>query len=137
MQGNPPLDLGDSRNEPTEKGGAMIKKTFVEVERQTRARVTFTLPNTIWADRITLVGDFNNWDTQSHPFSRTRAGGWTITVDLEPARAYQFRYLQGNSQWMNDQEADAHVHNIYGSDNFVVITDPNFAPYCDERKINP
>ncbi|MBI3960975.1 MAG: isoamylase early set domain-containing protein [Chloroflexi bacterium] len=106
------------------------------MEGQTVARVTFSLPASIWADRITLVGDFNGWDTQSHPFSRTRAGAWIITVDLEARRAYQFRYLQGNNQWMNDQEADAYVHNIYGSDNFVVITDPNFVPHCDERKTN-
>lgn len=73
----------------------MIGKTFVESEGQIKARVTFSLPNSIWADVITLVGDFNGWDLHSHPFARTRAGEWTITLDLEPSRAYQFRYLQG------------------------------------------
>ena len=114
----------------------MIHKTFVEENEQIRARITFTLPDTIWADRITLVGDFNGWDLHSHPFTRTRAGEWTITLELEPSRAYQFRYLQGNNQWINDPAADAYVHNIYGSDNSVVITDPNFKPHCDERKTN-
>jgi len=114
----------------------MIHKTFVEVEGRLVARVTFALPNCIWADRITLVGDFNGWNTRSHPFGRTRAGTWIITVDLEPRRAYQFRYLQGDDQWMNDQEADAHVHNIYGSDNFVVITDPDYKRYVDQSKSN-
>jgi len=114
----------------------MIEKTFVEIEGQMRARVTFTLPDTVWADCITLVGDFNAWDTRSHPLRHTRAGVWTITVDLEPARAYQFRYLKCESQWINDRNADAYVHNVYGSDNFVVITDPNFHPYSDERTLN-
>lgn len=114
----------------------MIHKTFVEVEGRLVARVTFSLPSSIWADRITLVGDFNDWNAKSHPFGRTRMGTWFITIDLELGRAYQFRYLQGNDQWMNDQEADAHVHNIYGSDNSVIITDPNYRRYTDERKSN-
>jgi len=111
----------------------MIQKTFIEVEGQSMAQVTFSLPNSIWADIITLVGDFNNWNRQSHPFTRTRTGEWTITVELKAPRAYQFRYLQGDNQWMNDQNADAYVHTIYGSDNFVVIADPNFKLHSDER----
>ncbi len=62
----------------------MICKTFVEIEGKITARVTFSLPNSIWADRITLVGDFNDWNTRSHPLSRVSGGVWTITVDLEP-----------------------------------------------------
>lgn len=112
----------------------MIHKVFVEIEGKPVARVTFSLPNSIWADRITLVGDFNDWNTRSHPFARTQAGTWHITVDLEPRRAYQFRYLQGDDEWMNDPAADAHVHNVYGSDNFVVITDPGYTRYVDERR---
>lgn len=114
----------------------MIQKTFVEVEGQTVARVTFTLPETVWADHITLVGDFNNWDTQSHCFGRNGSGVWIITVDLEPRRAYQFRYFQDNRQWINDSSADACVHNIYGSDNFIVVTDPDFKRHADERTSN-
>lgn len=36
-------------------------KTFVETDSGLVARVTFTLPNSIWADAIYLVGDFNLW----------------------------------------------------------------------------
>jgi 1,4-alpha-glucan branching enzyme len=110
----------------------MISKTFVETEKGPIARVTFTLPNSMWADTVYLVGDFNDWDRTSHPFQRDREGRWTLTVDLETGRAYQFRYLRDGRDWMNDSEADAYVHNRYGSDNFVVVTDPNFKQYCDE-----
>lgn len=114
----------------------MIHKEFIEAAGEMVARVTFTLPDSIWADRITLVGDFNDWNTQSHPFSRNGSGVWTITVDLEPRRAYQFRYFQDDRQWINDSAADACIHNIYGSDNFVVITDPDFRRHSDERTSN-
>lgn len=54
-------------------------------------------------------------------------------MELVLGRAYQFRYLLDNKHWMNDNQADAYVDNSYGSDNFVVVTDPNFKHYRDER----
>lgn len=114
----------------------MIHKTFLEIDGHLVARITFSLPDAIWADHITLVGDFNQWNTQSHRFDRNGSGVWKISMDLEPRRAYQFRYLLDDRDWMNDQDADAHVHNIYGSDNSVVVTDPDFLRYSDERTSN-
>ena len=35
---------------------------------------------------------------------------------------------------MNDNQADAHVSNPYGSANSVVITDPEFIPYYDGKE---
>ncbi len=110
----------------------MISKTFITTERGQVARVTFTLSQSFWADRIHLVGDFNNWDRSSHPFQRDHDGKWVLTVDLEVGRAYQFRYLC-DREWMNESQADAYVHNPYGSDNFLVVTDPHFKRYCDGR----
>lgn len=111
----------------------MIHKAFVHVNGKTVVRVTFTLPETIWADQIYLVGDFNRWNRTSHPFRRDRQGRWLLTVDLELGRAYQFRYLRDGQNWINDSQADAYVYNTYGSHNFVVVTDPEFKKYCDER----
>ncbi len=110
----------------------MIHKTFIQTDRGPIARVTFILPNSMWADAVYLVGDFNAWDRSSHRFERDRQGRWTITVDLELGRAYQFRYLRDGQDWMNDEQADAYVHNRYGSDNFVVVTDPGFKQYSDK-----
>ena len=117
----------------------MIDKTFVNSNGNGNgngngkgaARVTFTLPNTIWADQIYLVGDFNEWNRTSHPLERGRDGDWSITVELELGRAFQFRYLRDGDGWLNDAQADAFVPTRYGNDNFVVITDPHFKQYCD------
>jgi 1,4-alpha-glucan branching enzyme len=109
----------------------MIAKTFLNGNGNGAARVTFTLPNNIWADQIYLVGDFNEWNRTSHPLQRSRDGKWSITVDLELGRAYQFRYLRDGDGWLNDSQADAFVPTRYGSDNFLVITDPGFKQHCD------
>jgi 1,4-alpha-glucan branching enzyme len=110
----------------------MIRKTFIETERGLVARVTFILPNSTWADTIYLVGDFNEWNHSSHPFQCGREGTWTITIDLEVGRCYQFRYLH-DGEWINDGQADGFVGNRHGSDNSLVVTDPKFRHYPEER----
>lgn len=54
-------------------------------------------------------------------------------MDLELGHAYQFRYLRDGEEWVNDGQADAYVSNPYGSDNSVIITDPEFKPYHDGK----
>jgi len=99
----------------------MIRKQFIETEKGKVARVTFSLPDSVWADSIYLVGDFNNWNETSHPFTLGRDDAWSITVDLDLDRDYHFRYRK-DGEWMNDNHADSYAQNPYGSDNFVVNT---------------
>jgi 1,4-alpha-glucan branching enzyme len=107
----------------------MIHKTFVETDSRKVARVTFTLPGSPRSETIFLVGDFNNWDPASHPLQRDLQGRWTLTLDLELRRAYQFRYLRNRQEWMQDSQADAYVYNPHGVYNFLVVTDPDFRRY--------
>ena len=110
----------------------MIRKIFIEAERGLVARVTFILPNSTWADTIYLVGDFNEWNYSSHPFQRGEEGTWTLTLDLEIGRCYQFRYLR-DGEWISDSQADGFVGNPHGSDNSLVVTDPKFKRYPNEQ----
>lgn len=108
----------------------MITKQFISTDDSVIARVTFTLPDSIWAASIFLVGDFNEWNRTSHPMTQEADGRWTRTVDLEPGHAYQFRYLI-DGEWMNDNQADAYAFNQYGTHNFIVVTDPSFKQHPD------
>jgi 1,4-alpha-glucan branching enzyme len=83
-------------------------------------RVVFELPSSIWADRIHLTGDFNNWCEHDIPFQQTRSGVWQATVDLPIGRHYEFRYLI-DSHWHTDFYAD----NISDSPNSVVVAELN------------
>lgn len=110
----------------------MIHKSFINFNDHVIARVTFVLPNSVWADAIYLVGDFNGWSRKANPLQREQNGAWCITIDLDTYKVYQFRYLCDNLHWMNDAEADAYIPNLYNTDNFVVVTDPNFRHYHGE-----
>jgi 1,4-alpha-glucan branching enzyme len=83
--------------------------------------VTFELPSTMWAERVNLVGEFNDWDTTATPMTRTRTdANWRVTVKLEEGRRYRFRYLVDGKEWLNDWHADDHSENPYGSYDSVV-----------------
>lgn len=99
----------------------MVEKSFVRTERGVVAYVTFTLPEGLWADSISLVGDFNGWDTAAHPMRRDHQGRWTITIELEPNRTYEFLYYC-DGEWLTDSHADGYVENQYGGHNCLVQT---------------
>ena len=76
--------------------------------------MTFEIPGMIWAERINLVGDFNDWDPQSLPFRQNRQGVWQVELELEAGRKYSFRYLL-------DGHADGYEPNPYGGYNSIVV----------------
>lgn len=90
-----------------------------------KALVTFILPSNIWAERVNLVGEFNDWDTRATPMNRNRAdANWKVSLELETGKPYRFRYLIDGKEWLNDWHADDHVENPYGSfDSIVDLTD--------------
>ncbi len=85
--------------------------------------VTFELPSAIWAEKVNLVGEFNDWNRASHPLQQSRDDSvWRITLELPRGREYQFRYLVNDTDWHNDWQADKYVPNPFGGDNSVVVT---------------
>lgn len=98
----------------------MLKKQFLKTKPV--CKVTFSLPPSVQGDSVHLVGDFNSWDEQATPMKRQKDGGFTVTLDLEKGKEFQFRYLVNGSEWHNDWEADRYVPNPFSGDNSIVMT---------------
>ena len=83
----------------------------------TTQKTTFqiTLPD---ANSVTLVGDFNNWNSTANPMKKGKSGVWKADVALKSGE-YQFRYLVNEYEWMNDEDVPV-VANEFGSYNSVV-----------------
>ena len=97
----------------------MIEKRAASKEG--KVQVTFLLPSNMWAERVNLVGEFNDWDTTATPMSRNRSdANWKATVELPAGERYRFRYLIDGKEWLNDWHADDHMDNPYGSYDSVV-----------------
>ena len=99
----------------------MLKKQ--QLKSKSVCKVSFTLPEAIKAETAYLVGDFNNWDEKTTLMKKPKKNGqFTVTLDLEKGREYQFRYLVNGTEWHNDWHADKYVPNPFSGDNSVVIT---------------
>lgn len=99
-----------------------IRKKYFKTKKV--CSVTFVLPGLAApsASIVCIVGDFNNWSINSHPMKRLKSGDFTICLELEPGRHYQYRYLIDDFRWENDWQADSYVTSPYGdSENSVVI----------------
>lgn len=85
-------------------------------------RICFELPAYLWADRVYVVGDFNDWDRQRTPLQQDRNGVWRVEVDLPCGQRFQFRYYVDN-HWLTDNHADGMTDNPYGTQNSIVESD--------------
>lgn len=87
-------------------------------------KVTFNVPREMSrrAKSIMVVGDFNHWSVKDNPMKKLKNGAFTLELDLEAHKEYQFRYLIDEKIWENDWEADKYVRSEYGNcENSVVV----------------
>ncbi len=84
---------------------------------------TFRLPVANGAQRVCVVGEFNDWSTTANPMEPT-GDGFVAVIPLEAGRSYRFRYLIDDERWENDWSAHAYVPNEFGGDDSVIdLTD--------------
>lgn len=82
-------------------------------------KVTFTVPAKD-ANSVSIVGNWNSWNTEAEPLKKLKNGTFKGTVNLEKDKSYEFRYLV-DGQWKNEEEADAFAWNDYAADENSVL----------------
>lgn len=71
------------------------------------------------ASRVSVVGDFNGWDTAATPAVRQQDGTWITYVPLSPGR-HVYSFVVDGTHFVNDPAAPI-APNDYGQDNSVVV----------------
>jgi 1,4-alpha-glucan branching enzyme len=97
-----------------------IEKKFLKAKPVCKVKFSLDGEHYTAASSILLVGDFNNWQIGETPLKKAKTGGWSVSLDLETGRAYQFRYLIDGNNWVNDPEADSFTPSGFGSENSVI-----------------
>jgi 1,4-alpha-glucan branching enzyme len=74
------------------------------------------------ADKVGVVGDFNDWDIATTPMKKLKNGSFSFTVVLPKDTQYEFRYLLDDNQWKNDWNADAYIPSPVSVDENSVLS---------------
>jgi hypothetical protein len=71
------------------------------------------------ASKVTLVGDFNDWDVAKTPMVRSATGGlWTVTLPLKAGR-HLYAFVVDGSTWSNDPGAPVAPDDGFGHTNSI------------------
>lgn len=91
----------------------MLKKNYTK--NRNSCRVTFKVPAEIEAEKVALLGEFNEWDAETHLLKKLKDGSHSVTLSLGAGQDYRFRYLVDGDRWENDDAPDRLVPNRFGS----------------------
>ncbi len=82
-----------------------------------KKRVSFALeaPD---AQKVSLMGDFNNWNSKAHLMMKDKKGVWSKTIYIAPGR-YEYKFFV-DREWWNDSNNEQTVFNNFGSINNVL-----------------
>ena len=76
-------------------------------------RVTFVLPADQPAGRVSVVGDFNDWNPHAHPLRNRTNGTRSAIIKVPAGSRLHFRYLGEDGLWFDDDTASQ--RDAYGS----------------------
>ncbi|MEI6888047.1 MAG: isoamylase early set domain-containing protein [Bacteroidales bacterium] len=97
-----------------------IEKKFLKAKPVCKVKFSLSGDQYKSATSILLVGDFNNWQLGETPIKKSKTGVWSVSLDLETGKEYQYRYLVDGTNWENDSDADKYIPSGLGSENSVL-----------------
>lgn len=98
----------------------MLKREAIKGSNQ--IKITFVIPNNADQPRISVVGDFNNWDPKETIFVKRQNNTRSVSATVDAGQRYHFRYYAADGSWLNDDSADAYEPNEHGSHDCLLIT---------------
>jgi 1,4-alpha-glucan branching enzyme len=98
----------------------MIRKE--QNKKEGNVKVTFILPKEEISGRVSVVGDFNEWNPETTKLVKRSNGTYSASIKLETGKHYGFRYFTEDGTWKNDDAADELAPNPFGTRNSVVLT---------------
>ena len=84
-----------------------------------KVKVTFVLPATEPGGKVSVVGDFNDWEDGATTL-RKRGDTRSASVTLAGGRRYAFRYRTAAGEWFNDDGAHGYEQGDFGADNSII-----------------
>ena len=81
--------------------------TIDEEDEEMACLTSFSYPDISGISSVFVAGDFNEWDSSSHPLTQQNDGRWKTDIALEAGSyAYKFVVNETQTQWTCDPEAE-------------------------------
>jgi 1,4-alpha-glucan branching enzyme len=87
------------------------------VSKQNTKKIQFII-EAVDAKKVSLVGEFNNWNPDADPMQRDGNGTWAKTKMLPPGNIEYKFWVDG--QWVQDPENLRVCPNCFGTQNNIV-----------------
>ena len=100
-----------------------IKKKYLKTKPI--CKVSFKIPAEIGINHRSafVLGTFNNWSKTSNRMKKlVKDGSFSVVIDLEVGKDYEFKYLLDDSVWLNEENADSQVTTHYGDSSNSVVS---------------
>ena len=88
-------------------------------------KVTFRIPSAIGINHRTafILGSFNDWNKSANRMKKlVKDGSFSVVIDLEVGKEYEFKYLLDGNVWLNDEAADKQITTHFGDSSNSVVT---------------
>ena len=70
------------------------------------------------ATTVCVAGQFNDWNTASHPLKRGKDGMWKTRIRLAPGQ-YEYKFFV-DGDWSQDAPSESRVMNSFGTYNRII-----------------
>jgi hypothetical protein len=93
----------------------MIEKKYFKTKDY--VKVKFTLHTE--AKKVELLGLNNEWK-KGLAMTKKKEGLFTAEVNLPKDSQHEFKYFVDKKVWLNDNQAEAEIENVFGTTNSVL-----------------
>ena len=73
--------------------------------KDSKVRVTFTIPAIEGCNCMYLVGRFHGWNESVYRMQPASDGMWSLTLELESGREFQYCFRTNDGTWLKDPTA--------------------------------
>ena len=94
-----------------------IKKQYLKSKPV--CKVTFELAAKE-SNKVSVVGDFNEWDTTAAPLKKLKNGTFKLILPLEAGSTYEYKFVV-DGDYVIDANADSVKPNGLGGENGVLV----------------
>lgn len=87
-----------------------VKKQYYKTKPYCKVTFRLSRKEAGNARKAAIAGDFNDWKSERTPMKALKSGDFTVSLQLDKGREYQYRFVLDDQKWVTDDSADKQVY---------------------------